>query len=64
MWSKPLKARQSDGSPIDMYLVDTEGLFDVLKEQDCDLKLTCIVVLLSSYMIFNSTGVIDATSLE
>jgi len=47
-----------------MYLVDTEGLFDVVKEESSDLKLTCIVVLLSSYMIYNSTGIIDSSSLE
>lgn len=47
-----------------MYLADTEGLFDMEKEEDNDMRLTSLVVLLSSYLIFNSTGVIDSKSLD
>ena len=64
MSTNPLKANQSDGTPIDMYVVDTEGLFDVMKDEDFNMKLTCLFVLLSSYLIFNSKGVINTISLE
>ena len=51
-------------SPINMYLVDSEGLLDTDKDQDSDRKMITLVILLSSYLIFNSTGVISGESLD
>ena len=47
-----------------MYLVDSEGLFDTNKEQVIDQKLVSMVILLSSYLIFNDKGVIDGATIN
>ena len=48
-----------------MIVMDVEGLQDVEKGADYDLKLTALTVLLSSYIIYNSLpGVIDQTTLD
>lgn len=47
-----------------MYLVDSEGLLDTENDDISDRKIISLVVLLSSYLIFNSTGVIDSGTLD
>jgi len=47
-----------------MYLVDSEGLFDTEKDGNSDRKLISLVVFLSSYLIFNSRGIIDSGTLD
>lgn len=47
-----------------MYLIDSEGLFDTDKGEEDDRKIITLVILLSSYLIFYSVGVIDGQSLE
>ena len=47
-----------------MVVVDIEGLFDTAKDSDSDMKLAQLAVLLSSYMIFNTVGVIDQTAIN
>ena len=45
-------------------MVDTEGLFDFSKDQQSDAKLACIVVFMSSYLIYNSGGVFESKDFE
>ena len=47
-----------------MVVIDTEGLGDVEKEQNNDVRIFMLAVLLSSHIIFNCTGVIDNDSIS
>ena len=47
-----------------MYLVDSEGLLDTENDENNVPKLISLVVLLSSYLIFNSNGIIDSGTLD
>lgn len=42
-----------------MYVLDSEGLFDTDKDKNIDSKLTTLIMLLSSLVIFNKDRVID-----
>ena len=42
-----------------MVFIDTEGLGDVEKEQNNDVRIFMLAILLSSHIIFNCALVID-----
>ncbi len=48
---------------FEVFLVDSEGLGGVDKNQSYDMKLFALTVLLSSFLIFNQVGVIDEAAI-
>lgn len=53
-----------DEDIIDIYFMDSEGLGGVDKTQNYDIQVFTLALLLSSFFIFNSYGVIDENSLN
>jgi len=51
-----------DGSSV--IFLDTEGFGSTVRSQAFDIKLFSLALLLSSYFIYNSRGVIDASAIE
>lgn len=64
MWSKPIKGTSPDGKIVNVIVLDSEGLGAIDVDANHDSWIFTLVMLLSSYFIFNSLGSIDEESLE
>ena len=65
IWSKPIVSSQEDGTSLNTLVIDTEGFGGGIDEdQNHDIKIFTLAILLSSFFIYNSSGIIDETSLN
>lgn len=48
-----------NGKKIYYILIDTEGIGSIQQDQTYDAKIFSLTLLLSSYFIYNSMGMID-----
>lgn len=64
MWSKPLDGQTPDGDPIQVVIMDTEGLGALDEDSNHDVRIFSLAILLSSYFIYNSVGSIDENALQ
>ncbi|MCQ2816723.1 MAG: hypothetical protein MJ252_05590 [archaeon] len=64
MWNKPVPAHTPDGQPINVFIIDTEGIGSCEVDQNHDNKIMTLAILLSSYFIFNSLGTIDENAIQ
>jgi hypothetical protein len=64
LWSEPIPGTTPNGDPISVLVVDTEGLGAFDETQNHDVRIFTLVILLSSYFIYNSMGSIDENSLN
>jgi hypothetical protein len=55
---------EKDGEVIDVYIMDSEGLGGVDKNQNYDIKVFSLSILLSSFFVYNSIGVIDEVAIS
>jgi hypothetical protein len=62
-YSEPITIKK-DEEIIDIYVMDSEGLGGVDKNQDHDVQIFTLTMLLSSFFIYNSYGVIDENALS
>ena len=63
IYSEPVTI-QKDEEVFDIYLMDSEGLGGVDKNQNYDTKIFTLTVLLSSFLVFNQVGVIDEAAIS
>ena len=61
IWSKPV---YNDKENLNIYFMDCEGLDSMDRDNQVDHKLFALSVLLSSYFIYNSVGVIEENSIN
>lgn len=64
IWGQPKVIQRSDGSPLTVLFVDTEGIGSIQQDQTYDVKIFSLAVLLSSYFIYNSMAIIDERALD
>ena len=64
MWNKPIPAYTPDGQPINVLIIDTEGIGATDEDHNHDNKIMTLAILLSSYFIFNSLGTIDENAIQ
>ena len=64
MWSKTIQAHTPQGKPLNVLIIDTEGIGATDEDQNHDNKIMTLAILLSSYFIFNSMGTIDESSIQ
>lgn len=62
-YSEPITIKK-DEEIIDIYVMDCEGLGGVDKSQNYDIQIFTLGILLSSFFIYNSYGVIDENALN
>ena len=64
IWSKPLRAKAADGTPVNLLVIDTEGLgsLDASTQHDC--SIFALALLVSSFFIYNSVGSISESAVE
>jgi len=61
IWSKPIYIEKDN---LYLFFMDTEGSNSIEKTAQHDAKLFSLAILMSSYFIYNSLGVIDETSIN
>ncbi len=64
VWSQPIPGLTPDGDPINVLVVDTEGLGALDEDSNHDVRIFSLAILLSSYFVYNSVGSIDENALQ
>ena len=64
MWSKTIPAHTPQGKPINLLIIDTEGIGATDEDHNHDNKIMTLAILLSSYFLYNSIGTIDENSIQ
>ena len=64
MWSKTIPAHTPQGKPLNVLIIDTEGIGATDEDHNHDNKIMTLAILLSSYFLFNSMGTIDESSIQ
>ncbi len=61
--ARRLQAVEVHGSDYTIVFLDTEGLGSTIRGASYDTRIFALAILLSSYFIYNSTGVIDGDAI-
>lgn len=64
MWGRPLPGVSASGEPVNIIVIDSEGLSAIDTELSHDSKVYCLSILLSSVFIYNHIGAIDEDSIQ
>ena len=64
IWSQALRGHAADGRPIQIVVLDTEGLGSLDAEANHDLRVFSLALLLASTFVYNSLGNIDEGALQ
>ena len=64
IWKRPISGLTPEGEPINLLIVDTEGLGALDEDSNHDVRIFSLAILLSSYFLYNSVGSIDESALQ
>lgn len=64
IWGSPIKGYSTDGEPINILIIDSEGIGALDEDQNHDSKIFSLAILLSSQFIYNSVGSIDENAIQ
>ena len=64
IWGAPVLGTTAEGKPINILVIDTEGLGALDEDTNHDVRVFSLALLLSSFFIYNSMGSIDETALQ
>lgn len=64
VWGQPVQAQTADGNPINVIVVDSEGIGGLDEDNNHDMRIFSLAMLLSSYFLYNSVGSIDENALS
>jgi len=64
MWKKPIAGFTPEGDPINVLVMDSEGLGALDEDSNHDTKIFSLALLLSSFFLYNSVGSIDESALQ
>ena len=64
IWSNPIKGFSDEGVPLNIFVIDTEGIGATDEDQNHDSKIFTLGLLLSSYFIYNSLNSIDENAIQ
>ena len=64
MWGSPIKGTTSDGKPVSVLVVDSEGIGGLDEDNNHDMRIFSLALLLSSFFLYNSVGSIDENALQ
>ena len=59
-----MKGTSNDGQPINILVIDSEGIGALDEDSSHDTKIFSLTVLLSSIFIYNSVGSIDENAIQ
>ena len=64
IWGSPIKGKTEDGNPINILVIDSEGIGALDEDSAHDTKIFSLTILLSSIFIYNSVGSIDENAIQ
>jgi len=64
VWGTPIKGHSPDNEPINILVIDSEGIGALDEDQGHDTRIFSLAILLSSSFIYNSVGNIDENAIE
>lgn len=64
IWSKPISGFSPDGTPLNVLIIDTEGIGATDEDQNHDSKIFTLGLLLSSFFVYNSLNSIDENAIQ
>jgi formylmethanofuran dehydrogenase subunit A len=64
IWGTPVQGTTVDGQPINVLVVDSEGIGGLDEDNNHDMRIFSLAMLLSSYFLYNSVGSIDENALS
>ena len=64
VWGTPIKGQTAEGDPINILIVDSEGIGSLSEDQTHDTRVFSLAVLLGSSFIYNSTNTIDENAIQ
>jgi hypothetical protein len=56
LWGTPLCCTSQSGDPINIIIVDSEGLGGIDEDNNHDMRIFSLAMLMSSYFVYNSMG--------
>jgi hypothetical protein len=63
-WGTPIKGTSTDGEPVNILVIDTEGIGALDEDTTHDTKIFTLAILASSCFIYNSQGSIDENAIQ
>ena len=64
VWGTPITGFTPEGDPINVLVIDSEGIGGLDEDNNHDMRIFSLALLLSSYFLYNSTGSIDENALS
>lgn len=64
VWGTPIKGQTSEGDPVNVLIMDSEGIGSTDEDQTHDTRVFSLAILLASNFIYNSMGSIDENALS
>ena len=64
IWGAPLAGFSDQGEPLNVLVVDSEGLGGIDEDNNHDMRIFSLALLISSYFVYNSMGAIDESAIQ
>jgi hypothetical protein len=64
VWGRPVPGQTPEGEPCSVIIVDTEGIGALDEDSDHDSRVFSLAILIASFFLYNSVGVIDENALS
>ena len=64
VWSKPIQGYTPEGEPLNVLIIDSEGIGSLDEDNNHDVRIFSLVLLISSFFLYNSLGSIDESALQ
>ena len=64
IWGKPVMGQNAEGEPVNVLLIDSEGIGALDESHNHDNKVFALTILISSMFIYNSMGSIDENAVQ
>jgi hypothetical protein len=64
IWGTPLSGFNTKGEPINVLVVDSEGIGGLDEDNNHDMRIFSLALLIASYFVYNSMGQIDENAIS
>lgn len=64
IWGAPVSGFTPSGEPVNVLVVDSEGLGGLDEDNNHDMRIFSLALLISSFFIYNSMGQIDEAAIS
>ena len=64
IWGRPLSGKTAEGEPINVLVIDSEGIGALDEDNTHDSRIFSLAILLSSCFLYNSVGSIDENAVQ